>query len=246
MAKLSDTDLEVILAAWERRDPVALAVVSARFGVQLTVPALEQVDRQLGRVMTRKAVLIAMHQAREREIVVSELEIGYPGTKDVCLAVRAGTQVFVEVRHAPDRRTRVGELWEVQPWHRELARNLPALATWIAATERRVAFDVIGGHAPEHAQRRGLLDEIIAHPADDGPRLVFADDLMDRDDAHGELIRLQCEAATSIGARFGELWPRVEAILRDHGTRIAGDVAEHALEYRFHRGFVEQVTMTGG
>jgi uncharacterized protein (TIGR02996 family) len=46
---------------------------------------------------------------------------------------------------------------------------------------------------PEGAQ--ALLDDIIAAPDDDAPRLVYADWLLAREDPRGELITVQCELA---------------------------------------------------
>jgi uncharacterized protein (TIGR02996 family) len=41
-----------------------------------------------------------------------------------------------------------------------------------------------------------LIRAIIEDPDDDGPRLVYADFLDERNDPRGELIRVQCERAT--------------------------------------------------
>jgi uncharacterized protein (TIGR02996 family) len=40
-----------------------------------------------------------------------------------------------------------------------------------------------------------FLRQILAHPFDDGPRLVYADRLDERGDPRGEFIRVQCEIA---------------------------------------------------
>jgi uncharacterized protein (TIGR02996 family) len=41
-----------------------------------------------------------------------------------------------------------------------------------------------------------FLAEIIAHPDDDGPRLVYADWLLERGDPYGELIQIECRLAS--------------------------------------------------
>jgi uncharacterized protein (TIGR02996 family) len=41
-----------------------------------------------------------------------------------------------------------------------------------------------------------FLRQILAHPFDDGPRLVWADALDERGDPRGEFVRVQCELAT--------------------------------------------------
>jgi hypothetical protein len=42
------------------------------------------------------------------------------------------------------------------------------------------------------------------------------------------------------------MWERTRQIEREHGQRLAGDVARHAVEYKFSRGFVDEVVMTAG
>lgn len=56
-----------------------------------------------------------------------------------------------------------------------------------------------------------FLDEIQAHPYDDGPRLIYADWLEERDDDRGEYLRLEVElnGLTEGDALFDELHPRL-------------------------------------
>lgn len=56
-----------------------------------------------------------------------------------------------------------------------------------------------------------FLDEIQAHPYDDGPRLVYADWLEDRDDDRAEYLRLEVElnGLTEGDALFDEQFPRL-------------------------------------
>jgi hypothetical protein len=77
---------------------------------------------------------------------------------------------------------------------------------------------------------------------------VYADWLLERGDARGELIRLQCALAAlqKNDPQRAELEPRVARLIADFGPRIAGTVAEHASGYSFARGFVSEVTMTAG
>src|SRR5919201_1793466 len=95
----------------------------------------------------------------------------------------------------------------------------------------------------------GLLLDVVEHPEDDTPRLVYADWL----DEHGgakraaraELIRVQCELA-----RLPEEDDRVPALRRREEELLArpGDAWVKALDvpaadYEFRRGFVEQVAL---
>src|SRR5829696_2422509 len=81
-----------------------------------------------------------------------------------------------------------------------------------------------------------LLAAIRAAPADDAPRLVYADWL----DEHGhperaQLIRVQCELA-----RTGDpaLRRREADLLAEHHDALAGPLAAPHLRFRFDRGFI--------
>jgi uncharacterized protein (TIGR02996 family) len=60
-----------------------------------------------------------------------------------------------------------------------------------------------------------LLEDILAAPADDGPRLVYADHLMEEGDPRGEFIRVQClqksAPSPALAARQRELWAKHSA-----------------------------------
>ena len=81
-----------------------------------------------------------------------------------------------------------------------------------------------------------LLAAIRAAPADDAPRLVYADWL----DEHGqaeraEFIRVQCELAR----RANPALRRREAeLLAAHHDALAGPLAAPHLRFRFDRGFI--------
>src|SRR5215203_267031 len=88
-----------------------------------------------------------------------------------------------------------------------------------------------------------LLATIRAAPADDAPRLVYADWL----DEHGhpdraEFIRVQCELAR----RDGPTLRRREAeLLAAHHDALAGPLAAPHLRFRFHRGFISSFGHSG-
>src|SRR5262245_49827440 len=88
-----------------------------------------------------------------------------------------------------------------------------------------------------------FLDAIRAAPADDGPRLVYADWLEERGDPRGEFIRLQCEHA-----HLGEDDPRqparaarVELLLHDHGEVWRAHLPGWVNGCEFRRGFPHTV-----
>ncbi|MCA9176392.1 MAG: TIGR02996 domain-containing protein [Planctomycetales bacterium] len=87
---------------------------------------------------------------------------------------------------------------------------------------------------------RVFLDEILAHPDDDAPRLVYADWLSEREDPRGEFIRLQCERERlpqySLEAQQSLL--RERELASRHGREWAGELHEMFYPYRFRRGFI--------
>jgi uncharacterized protein (TIGR02996 family) len=97
---------------------------------------------------------------------------------------------------------------------------------------------------PGSASREALLAEVLAHPADDAPRLVYADWLSEQGDPRGELISVQCELErTKDPERFLELEARQVALLSAHGEAWVGPLAKEVLQVEFRRGFVEKVTV---
>ncbi len=94
-------------------------------------------------------------------------------------------------------------------------------------------------------QEQAFLEDVIAHPDDDAPRLVFADWLDDRGDAdRAELIRVQCELSRSPDeTRRRDLLAREEALLNEHGERWAEPLRGLVDEWAFVRGFIEKVAL---
>jgi uncharacterized protein (TIGR02996 family) len=85
-----------------------------------------------------------------------------------------------------------------------------------------------------------LLAEIYANPADDAPRLVYADVLTKQGDPRGEFIVLQIERARAGGAAPSE---RERALLAKHGKAWMGDLAPALTSNgfrgdEFRRGFL--------
>jgi uncharacterized protein (TIGR02996 family) len=92
---------------------------------------------------------------------------------------------------------------------------------------------------------RAFLDDIITHPDDDAPRLIFADWLEDNGEPErAEFIRLQIQrfALPADGPARWTPGPREVELLAAHGPRWRAPLEE---EHRpvFHRGFVEEVSL---
>jgi len=111
---------------------------------------------------------------------------------------------------------------------------------------------------------RDFMAAIIANPADDAPRLVYADWLEEHDDPRGEFIRVQIELArskceppcpgnvhaaggfgTRCVCRRARLRAREQELKARHGFRLAGSAGRGAFwnrtDYTFSRGFVARV-----
>ncbi len=98
-----------------------------------------------------------------------------------------------------------------------------------------------------HRAHAAFLDAIRAAPADDAPRLIYADWLEEQGDPRGEFIRLQCELAGL------PTWDRRAALLRwrerqlldqyDHIWRSELPIIDGVHWGRFERGFVAGATV---
>lgn len=92
-----------------------------------------------------------------------------------------------------------------------------------------------------------FLRDIIEHPDDDAPRLIYADWLQDHDQAErAEFIRLQCRLAAPDALDDPHRWAllaRQQQLLREHGKGWAGPLRRLVKRWRFRRGFVESVVL---
>ncbi len=90
-----------------------------------------------------------------------------------------------------------------------------------------------------------FLHAIHDTPADDLPRLVYADWLEENGDpTRAEFIRVQCELATidAIDPQRAALEDREHDLLNEHEDRWLGDSRPYMTEWEFARGFVQSLT----
>jgi len=95
--------------------------------------------------------------------------------------------------------------------------------------------------------RDALFDQILQNPAEDAPRLIYADWLEEHGDPRGEFIRLQCQLAKlpDDGAQRDVLHGRAAKILQLHRDTWLNDVApELRAGAGFVRGFIENWSLT--
>jgi uncharacterized protein (TIGR02996 family) len=91
-------------------------------------------------------------------------------------------------------------------------------------------------------QDEAFLQDILAHPDDDAPRLVYADWLDDHGDPdRAAFIRVQCELARTDEAdpRWDELKEREKRAWRGHRLDWLGGVAGLVRKWQFRRGFLD-------
>ena len=88
-----------------------------------------------------------------------------------------------------------------------------------------------------------FLQEILANPDDEGPRLIFADWLEERGDPRGEFIRVQCELAgmKERKSRRRTLKTREGELLAKHEKEWLGPLQSLAKSWEFRRGFVARI-----
>src|SRR6516164_6222436 len=92
-----------------------------------------------------------------------------------------------------------------------------------------------------------FLTAILDNPADDHPRLVYADWLDEHCDPRGEFIRVQCRLAKAGGKDrcLFELETREGELLHEFAATWAEPLAGLVDWWAFHRGFVEEIGTTG-
>jgi uncharacterized protein (TIGR02996 family) len=97
---------------------------------------------------------------------------------------------------------------------------------------------------------RAFLDDIIAHPADDAPRLVYADWLEERGDQasrdRAEFIRgqIELEGLPELSPRRWELERREAALLAAYRAEWWGPLPPLVRAAVFRRGFIDHVIVT--
>lgn len=97
-----------------------------------------------------------------------------------------------------------------------------------------------------------FLQDILAHPDDDAPRLIFADWLEEQGDAasaaRAEFIRVQCALAAGHlpEKRRAVLDRRQQEIFEEHGKEWARPIRHLVRGWNFHRGFIDEVEVFSG
>jgi len=89
--------------------------------------------------------------------------------------------------------------------------------------------------------------DVLAHPDEDAPRLIYADWLDEHNDPRGEFIRVQC-ALAQLSDEDPRRWPlelREQELLREHTEKWLPKGIKN-VKCIFRRGFVEEITVWVG
>ena len=92
-------------------------------------------------------------------------------------------------------------------------------------------------------QLERLLEEVLEHPQEDGPRLIYADWLEDHCPRRAEFIRVQCRLASLPANHVAvfDLERRERELLAEFDVEWAEGLAGIVDWWTFERGFVEEV-----
>lgn len=248
-------DLAGAIRAFRDRDAAWFAAAGARLGVELALAPLTAYLQRFDE-----------HEREHENLAVMLIQQLYAALASphgysfhhflghrvfTCLVARGEGQVVLGMQPSFRRTPFPDRGWNVRSWSSAPARNAAAVAAWAREPERSsdaIAFAMIvrALDSTDSIERgRQLLAAVVASPADDSARQVYADWLLERGDVRGELIQLQCELATgalrdprrpAIRARERELLESRDALL----ASSLGPITRYALR----RGLVDSVTMT--
>jgi uncharacterized protein (TIGR02996 family) len=119
----------------------------------------------------------------------------------------------------------------------EIRAAFPKGAPKLSERERRALADALGGERDDGA----LLAAVWAAPADDAPRLVYADSLTELGDPRGEFITLQCKPKLAAADK-----KRARELQDKHAKKWLGPLEIAILDSRpvsFERGFPAKATI---
>jgi uncharacterized protein (TIGR02996 family) len=116
------------------------------------------------------------------------------------------------------------------------------------AAEQRIAE--LGVKKPDvhvvvkSADLDALIADCLATPADDGPRMVLADALLEREDPRGEFIQLQLrDARRELGEPERK---RMQSLQRKHEKEWLADITRVTKLRVFRRGFLDEAELLQG
>ncbi|MFT3840134.1 MAG: TIGR02996 domain-containing protein [Myxococcaceae bacterium] len=193
---------------------------------------------------TLAQALAEIHRATRDPKGFSYQRLGNKQRPNHVLAVCSDGEVTFGVGRVRNS-ARVEALWpELAGW----PKNAELLKRWAEGKAGRLKLKRLPqppAPSVDAAQTDGLMRAILERPGDDAPRLVYADALLERGDAQGDLIRLQVAAdAKPTPPNVVQLNTKVNQLLRTSWKTFAGEAAPYANEHSFRRGFAEKLTMT--
>ncbi len=234
---LLDADVTAVEAAWSASDLGALSRLGPRVGLAIE----DQIGRALChrsfRQVTARALFSTILGAVVEPVGVA-LHVGALGigVDVVCIAVRTETHVVVGIRSV---RGGPSDAWpSLRPWFKQLSRNHDRCQRWAKVeAPDRLAIPLARLPRIERDTEVSLLAQLAERPEDPSVRMVLADLLLETGDARGDLMRLS-------GSSDPEDLQQSAELVRRHGARLAGEIAQLASSYTLEGGFVDTVAMT--
>ena len=124
----------------------------------------------------------------------------------------------------------------------EAIRRLSAVSVRLPAAEE-VAWRSLLNKVVPARDPTALLQEIARSPQEDGPRAVLADLLQEQGDPQGEFITLQLREAEGLGSQ--ESVARAQQLLKEHGRKWLGPLAQIVERAEFRRGLPYGLDLSG-
>lgn len=233
-----------------------LGAVEAALGVKLTKKALADLEQCFEDVWERDlsvaSVLALVSRALQHPEGLAWERYDRRGSVLQLLAVRWKDKEKERVTVGIDANysgKSLGGVWPLLArWKPKLEANGELARAWArdAKQKSRVVLELTRAPAPPKrapdADEAALRAAIVANPADDAPRLVYADWLLEHGDVRGEFIRLQIEHARD--PRDAKREKRLAALLDASLESLVGEPAAHTHRNFVTRGFATRVSLT--
>ncbi|MCX5741387.1 MAG: TIGR02996 domain-containing protein [Proteobacteria bacterium] len=241
--------------AWLKREATGAALDVQHLLDARTEGTMSELAMKLGRLLARPA------DPRIGRLLVKVIDESYGVTNDdywkasLDLVAKSGSPTcLAELEsYTADITRNVSHFPHWRPRQRHTVRVIDDLRARMSSlrplpTEARAVISRIRAafpEAPKHPEA-SLIADIVEAPEDDGPRLVFADWLMERGDALGEWISLQCGLAKDPTNK--KLLARQKALIKTNRDRDALVGPLRAIidnDPTFRRGMLASITARG-
>ena len=236
-----------------------LGALAKQLGIRLDAKAAALLTDALAKANAKRRTLVLGYEdllraAQEAVASPHGIAVRHGGAEvlkrtSLCLAVKAKQGVVVGVGQCVADRPTPGQVWrELGPWQQDFARNVEKASAWATKRASDRATVAVSGKPAKPKRGKGpspaaMFAEILEHPDDDAPRLVYADYLTEQSDPRGEFIAVQCALSNKTGSRRA-LLARERELLKKHRRTWSKEALQVALDCELRRGFVASIKAT--